>query len=114
MVNSDHNDFKYDSFTIVGALSYFDEHLLGIVGEDVLSTNIFVKDGWGDNAIQGAIEKKKLKMVKCILNVKSVKEKLLTDDTELGVALKTLNSNFEELIAKYLVNELEIDRNKIV
>ena len=56
---------------------------------------------------------KKLRMIKCILCVKSVKEKLLTDDGELGAVLKKLNDNFEGSIAKYLVNELELTETKL-
>ena len=52
-------------------------------------------------------------MVKCILSLKSVKDKLLTDDAELGAVLESLNANFEHSIAKYLVNELELTETRL-
>ena len=109
---------QYDKFTIVGGVSYYGTvnimtHLSTILSVDALCEHVFAKDGWGDNALQGAIERKKLKMVKCIVSIKPVKEKLLTDDEKLGAALKTLNGNFEESVAKYLVNELELTETKL-
>ena len=109
---------KYDKFTILGAVAYkgtvnIMEHLPSIISEDILCKNIFAKDAWGDNAIQGAIEKKRLKMVKIVLNIKPVKERLLTNNDELGAVLKTLIANFEESIAKYFVNELELTETRL-
>ena len=109
---------KYDLRTIVGAISMVGtaknmKHLANVIGNELLCDHIFVKDGWGWNAIKYAIYKKKLQMIKCILSIKPVKEKLLTDDDELGPALKTLSDNFEESVAKYLVNELELNETRL-
>ena len=88
-------------------------HLLDMVGDESFCKNIFVKDAWGDNAIQAAVLRKKLKMVKCIVDVKSIKEKLLTDDHELGVVLNKLNEHFDQHVAKYLLNQLELTETKL-
>ena len=109
---------KYDKMPIIGGIAFDGtvdvmKHLCGIIGEDLFCKHVFVKDGWGDTAIVGAVEKKKLAMVKCILSIKPVKEKLLADDSELGAVLEVLNRNFEDSVAKYLVNELDLTETKL-
>ena len=104
---------KYDLFTITGAICHrgtvkIMQHLIEIIGEESFGKNAFIRDYWGS-----AIDKKTLKMVKCILSIKFVKERLLTSDAELGAILKTLNKKFDESVAKCLVKELELNETKL-
>ena len=108
----------YDRMSIVTGIARYGtahimQYLKGIIGEDLLGKYIFVKDASGYKVINLAVKIKKLKMIKCILSIKSVKEKLLTDDTELGPALKMLNEKFDESVAKYLVDRLELTETKL-
>ena len=79
--------------------------------KDVLSKKIFVENG--QDAIKCDIYKKTLNMIKHILNVKSTKERLTTDDSESGSALKALNGKFDEPITKCFVNDLHLTEARL-
>ena len=83
------------------------------VGESVIDDCVFLKDAWDDNAIQGAVEKKKLNIVKFVLSINGVKQRCVNDQDELHRILSKLSSNFDKSICKYLIKELKLTKENI-
>ena len=119
-----HGDFDqgsqtaYRNFTIVGIMAFDGnvdtmKHLINIIDEDTFCDAVFMRDGWGDNAIQGALESSSFNVIKCILSTKIIKEKLMKDDNKLVSVLKSLNAKFIPDIAKYIAKELELTETKL-
>ena len=110
---------KYHLSTIMGRIAYYStidifQHLLGIVGEDMFCKGVFMRNGWGNNTIQNAIKRKRIKMIKYLLNIEAIKETLLKDDYELGLMIKTVNNNFDASIVQCVVNKLELTDTKLI
>ena len=82
--------------------------ILSIVGQDKFCDGIFLKDGWGDNAILSTIEANKMDTIKFIMSVENVKKKCVEDKDELHAILSKLNECFNDEIAKYLMMDLNL------
>ena len=112
------NAYSFDKYSIVGMMTFNGylkklEELILYVGESVIKDGVFLKDQWGDNAIQGAIEGKKLDVIKFIMRINGVKQRCLDDQDELHGIVNKLNTNFDESICKYMINELNLTKEKI-
>ena len=112
------NAYEYSQDAIVGMMAFrgYMENLKEatlFMGETVIKDCVFLKDAWNDNAIQAAIESKKLETIKFMININGVNEKIMNDHQELYDVLQKLNTDFDETIGKYMINELNITKKTI-
>ena len=108
----------FGNYTIIGMIAYqrtVDDikYVLSIVGDEAFCDGVLLRDAWEDNAIEGAIEKKDLNMVKAIFSVKCVTQRFMDDKDDLHSMLNKLSSHFDESVAKYIIKELDLTESKL-
>ena len=108
----------YSRYSIVGMVAFQGgvevlKYIKLIIGDKSFADAIFLTDLWGDNGIQGAIERQKLDNLKVILGVKCIAEKLMDDKDELHNVINKLSANFDESVAKYITKELDLSEQQL-
>eukprot|EP01083_Nonionella_stella_P080179 220195_1 len=76
---------EWSEWTLLGFIAYRQtlesvKKMMSIVGEKSFCDGVFLKDGWGQNALQEAMEKKNWSVVKYMLNVASIKTRYTEEE----------------------------------
>ena len=80
------------------------------VGNKAFCDGVFLKDRWNENAMQGGISKHKMEMLKFLLNISEIKAECKNNKDELHGIIVVLCEHFDESIAKYMIQELQITK----
>lgn len=83
------------------------------VGNETFYNGVFLKDGWNENAIGGAISRKKLEMMKFLLEIEEIKNECKNNKDELHGILQALCKYYNESIANYVIKELDLTKTII-
>eukprot|EP01083_Nonionella_stella_P024559 67728_1 len=97
------------SYTTLEALT----KLMSIVGEKVFYEGVFLKADKETNALLEAMGKGKWNMVKYMLNVPSIRTRVMEDVNELHCVISKMNQNFDGDMPSFLISTLNLNHKKL-
>merc|ERR1712228_234827 len=90
------------------------ERLIDVIGKQAFIDNVFNLDGWNDDAMYYAVNKKNMKIIEYILSMNEIKEKYLSDNNLLFRLVGTLNKFIANKEAvQYVVDSLGLTEAKL-
>jgi len=109
----------YHLYSIVNMIIMYDKadrlaKLRAIIGgDDEFAKGVFHRDGWGDNALETAVEQKFTDCITSLLQMDIVKKRYLDEKELLHPVLEKLNENFDVSVCELLVKELKLTEKKL-
>merc|ERR1712190_526419 len=84
-----------------------------VFGEKSFIQQVLLSDGCNKNAIEYAIEEKKLETVKYLLSFDAAKKAIVSNAELLWRCVFWMLREYDESIASYLLKELELNEEKL-
>eukprot|EP01083_Nonionella_stella_P191098 707518_1 len=110
--------FDYHNYNIVGRIVWFNKlkflkKMANIIGDQVFIEHVFQPDGVNINALEFAIWKNQLEVMKYLMSFQKIKERCLTDKEVLWRTVYSMNRAYDADMVKYVMNELQLDETKL-
>eukprot|EP01083_Nonionella_stella_P110065 321836_1 len=105
----------YHNYNIVGRIIWLNQlkKMANIIGDQVFIEHVFQPDGKNMNALEFAIRKKRLEVMKYLMSFQKIKERCLTDKEVLWRTVYSMNRAYDADMVKYVMNELQLDETKL-
>eukprot|EP01084_Bolivina_argentea_P082328 149067_1 len=109
--------YKYDQYSLIGEIVSKGKlenlkKLFSLIEKDAFVNGVFFKDKSGCNALDGAIAKGNLDVMRFLLEIKEIKNKCVDDLSELFKLVSGLNKYWNEAMARYIMNQLDVTGKK--